>query len=316
MSNRKERDFARQERLVQERALARAERQRRILGLAVAAGLVSAAIAAIVIAAVAGRGGRPAGPTSEARGLEHVHGLGVNPADGTLLIATHAGLFRAASGTTKPTRVGTSQQDVMGFSVVGPDRFLGSGHPGPDQRLPPLLGLIESRDGARSWKSISLMGQADFHVLRSAGERVYGFNSAAGTLMTSADGGRTWTSLRPPGPVIDLAIDPRDPSHAVASTDQALITSTDAGRTWRALQPSVVGLLAWPSSNQLYWIDVQGIVHRSSDAGRNWQRTGGSIGGQPAAFASYKADLYAAPPDGTVKRSSNGGKSWTVRATP
>ena len=70
-----------------------------------------------------GRGtgaGRAAGPV--------VHGLGLNPADGDLYTATHFGLFRvAADGVAE--RVGESLQDTMGFTVVGPDRFVASGHP-------------------------------------------------------------------------------------------------------------------------------------------------------------------------------------------
>jgi hypothetical protein len=40
------------------------------------------------------------------------------------------------------------------------------------QSLPPNLGLIESRDGGETWKNVSLLGQADFHVLESAGRRI------------------------------------------------------------------------------------------------------------------------------------------------
>lgn len=311
-----EKELRRQQRLDRERELQRAERRRRLLGTAVGVGLAGAAVVAIVIATTSGSGNQRSGGAPATAVIEHVHGLGVNPADGSLLIATHNGLFRAAPGADRASRVGSSQQDVMGFSVVGPNRFLGSGHPGPDQNLPSLLGLIESRDAGRSWKSISLLGQADFHVLRSAGERVYGFNSAAGALMTSIDGGRAWTELRPPGAVIDLAIDPGDPRHVVVSSDEALLTSADAGRTWRTLRPGAVGLLTWPARDQLYLVDADGAVHRSGDAGRTWQRTGAGIGAQPAAFASHKPDLYAALPDGTVKQSSDGGRSWTVRTTP
>jgi hypothetical protein len=32
----------------------------------------------------------------------HVHGLGINPKDGALLVATHTGLFRAPEGVKKP----------------------------------------------------------------------------------------------------------------------------------------------------------------------------------------------------------------------
>jgi len=105
-------------------------------------------------------------------GAGHIHGLGINPRDGSLFIATHAGLFRAPRGEIKATRVGAGTQDTMGFTVIGPDRFLGSGHPGQGQSGPPALGLIESTDAGQSWRSLSLLGEADFHVLRSRGSRV------------------------------------------------------------------------------------------------------------------------------------------------
>ncbi len=91
-------------------------------------------------------------------GPVHVHGLGVNPKDGALFTATHTGLFRVAPGGTQPVRVGDRYHDTMGFTVVGPDHFLASGHPDGRERLPPLLGLIESRDAGESWQAISLLG--------------------------------------------------------------------------------------------------------------------------------------------------------------
>ena len=81
--------------------------------------------------------------SSDDPGPIHVHGLGVNPADGALFVATHTGLFRAARGEMRAQRVGGRYQDTMGFAVVGPDRFLGSGHPDGHEQLPPFLGLIE-----------------------------------------------------------------------------------------------------------------------------------------------------------------------------
>ena len=43
----------------------------------------------------------------------------------------------------------------------------------------------------------------------------------------------------------------------------------------------------------------------------------GAIGGEPAAFLAHTDDeLYAALHDGTIKRSTDGGKSWEVRSTP
>lgn len=94
----------------------------------------------------------------------HVHGLGIDPADGSLFIASHTGRFRVGKDSRKAVRVEDRYQDTMGFSIVGPNRFLGSGHPDArEQELPPLLGLIESTDAGRTWQPISLLGEADFH---------------------------------------------------------------------------------------------------------------------------------------------------------
>ena len=108
----------------------------------------------------------------------------------------------------------------MGFTVVGADRFLGSGHPDLRERRPPFLGLIESGDAGRSWRAVSLEGKADFHVLEASGPRVYGygsdFKSREERFMTSTDGGRSWKRLAAPEALISLAISPSDPRRVVA----------------------------------------------------------------------------------------------------
>jgi hypothetical protein len=254
-----------------------------------------------------GAGGRP--------GLTHVHGLGVNPKDGALFIATHTGLFRAAEGQTKPSRVGESEQDVMGFSVMGPDRFLGSGHPGPLQSGPSNLGLIRSDDAGKSWDSVSLLGESDFHVLRTKEPMVYGFDASNSRLLVSADDGQKWEERDTPGAMLDLAIDPSDSSRVVASTEHGLVTSDNRARSWRTLASGPLALLTWPASDAIYRVDGAGTVARSTDGGRSWDRKG-SIGAQPAAFASAGDSLYVALPDGTVKRSVNAGETWTTRTRP
>ncbi len=247
--------------------------------------------------------------------LEHIHGLGVEPGSETLYVATHYGLFQAAKGQSKLERASESRQDIMGFSVVGPRHFIGSGHPDPSQDQPPSLGLIESRDRGRSWKNVSLLGEADFHVLRSAGRRVYGFNSLTGKLMASTDGGREWREHTPPAAIVDLAIDPTDSRRIIAATERGLLLSPDAGESWRPLDEEIAGLLAWPAPKTLFVADAQGRVARSADAGKSFKALG-PIGGQPVAFASHEKELYAALADGKIMRSTDGGASWSVRAGP
>lgn len=167
----------------------------------------------------------------------------------------------------------------MGFSVVGADRFIGSGHPDPnDSSSRPNLGLIESRDGGRTWNSISLLGEADFHVLQSSGERVCGYDGTQGRLMVSRDGGRSWIQRRPPPAMYDVAIHPTNPERIVASAERGVFSSADAGKSWDPLRDDTAGLLAWPAVGRLYLVDGQGRVQHSSDGGRSWKPMAASAG--------------------------------------
>jgi hypothetical protein len=256
-------------------------------------------------------------------GPVHVHGLGVDPKDNSLFIATHTGLYRVAAGKQKAQRVGDRYQDTMGFTIVGPNRFLGSGHPdineAQEKGLPPLLGLIESEDAGASWKPISLLGEADFHVLRSSGSRVYGYDASNDRLLRSADQGRTWDELGKPGQLVDVAVDPGDPRRIVATAlggvEQGMYESRNDGQRWTRLSP-IVGLLAWPARDALYVVDGLGNVRVSVDRGQTLQQRG-QIGGEPAALLAQQRDeLYVALHDGTIKRSTDGGAKWAVHSTP
>lgn len=274
--------------------------------------------AVAVIAAFVLRSSDGGTPSADA-GPVHVHGLGVNPADDSLFIATHTGLYRTAKGESRATRVGETSQDTMGFTIIGPDRFLGSGHPDLRQDLPPLLGLIESTDAGAGWEPISLLGEADFHVLRSAGKRVYGYDATNDRLLASVDEGRSWDALERPGPMLDLAVHPTDPSQLVTSAQgalgPALFGSRDGGKSWRPVG-QILGLLAWPAPERLYTVTQDGDVFRSADGGATFERRG-AIGGEPAAFLAQGSDeLYVALHDGTIKRSGDGGTTWNVRSTP
>jgi hypothetical protein len=267
------------------------------------------------------------GPTSEDPGPIHVHGLGINPADGALFIATHTGLFRAPEGVPEAERVADRYQDTMGFTVIGPDQFLGSGHPDGREDLPPFLGLIRSDDAGETWDPVSLLGKADFHVLEASGDVVYGYGSDFKTreqrLLVSADGGRSWEERplpeRSSDPLLEeslrsITIDSDNPSAVIASGQEALWESTDQGRRWRFLSADP-GLLAWPEADEIFRVADGGEVSISGDRGRTWQAVG-SIGGAPAAFEASGESLYAALHDGTVKQSDDGGVTWGVRSAP
>lgn len=158
-----------------------------------------AALMAAVLMGVSACGGRtdgervPRSPASGAAGVEigHVHGLGVDPADGAVYMGTHFGLFRLGPQNTAQ-RVGGYVRDLMGFTVAGPKTFLGSGHPGAEEAsegAPAHLGLIRSTDAGRTWSAVSGEGEADFHALQPAGRLLYAYDSDTATT-EGAPGGR------------------------------------------------------------------------------------------------------------------------------
>lgn len=284
-----------------------------------AALIVGGLVVGVSVFALARSNDDVSGSNSADAGPVHVHGLGINPANQTLMIATHTGTYRVASNTKKAERVGDSRQDTMGFTVAGPNYFLGSGHPdlgeAVEKNLPPLLGLIESSDAGETWHPISLSGEADFHVLRFAGRRVYGYDASNDRLLVSRDKGRTWTEVRRPAPLLDLAVDPTDADRAVATGEGGLYLTRDGGRTWKRLALTV-GLLGWPSPRRLYLVDANGSVLLSTDVGKRWAAVG-SVNGQPAAFLAQSDDeLYVALHDGTIEQSKDAGRSWSPRSIP
>lgn len=184
-------------------------------------------------------------PVDVETGVVHVHGLGVDPADGALYAATHSGLFRIPE-QGDAERVANRAQDAMGFSVVRPGRFIGSGHPDAreDDVRPPLLGLIESDDAGVTWDRVSLHGEADFHALVAAHGQVYGYDSTSGTFMVSRDK-EEW-DRRSQLPILSFAVDPEDPDRVVAATPDGPVASADGGRTWSSLAGAPpLAVLSW-----------------------------------------------------------------------
>ncbi len=276
--------------------------------------MVLIAIAALVVAVLVYLAVRDSGSTgtSATAGaeLEHVHGLGVDPSDGTLYAGTHYGLFRLPE-QGKGTRVADRVQDFMGFTVAGPDTFLASGHPGEGQDGPSSLGLIESTDGGETWQPLSLAGEADFHALEYRHDRVYGLNSMTGQFMVSDDK-RNWdtrTSL----PMADFAVSPGDPDVILATTEQGLARSDDGGRTFALVRDAPVLLLvSWAEDGTLVGIGPEGAVYVSSGDGDTWNQRA-VLEGSPEALAAVSEDEIYAAAGGRVLASTDGGRDFTVR---
>ncbi len=242
--------------------------------------------------------------------LEHIHGLGINPADNELYVASHHGVF-LATGEGDPKQIANRTQDFMGFTVVGPDHFLGSGHPGPDDTdQPPHVGLIESTDAAKSWQSLSLSGEVDFHALEAKHGKVYGYDSQTGQIMVSDDK-KAW-DYRASLPLADIAVSPDDPGVVLATTEQGPARSTDGGRAFTPIDGApVLILLDWPSAKRLVGVTPDGVVHVSDDGGASWTEQGRVPGSPQAILAHGESEIYVATEEG-IHHSTDNGKTFSV----
>ncbi|SFO49708.1 hypothetical protein SAMN05216207_10708 [Pseudonocardia ammonioxydans] len=240
----------------------------------------------------------------------HVHGVGVDPADGGIVIAGHHGLFGlTGEGTLAPRQDSpqTGGPDLMGFTVAGPAAYLASGHPAPqDTSTPNPLGLVRSTDGGATWEPVSLHGQVDFHALDVDGTAVVGLDATRGLLMTSSDSGRTWQE-RAPLAALDVALAPGDGTGILATTEDGVMASRDGGTTFTTVADSpLLAYLAWADDGTVYGIGPDGTVHASSDQGTTWQRRGGTASPPQAITAEPGGRLTVVTDDG-VEQSTDGG---------
>ncbi len=239
--------------------------------------------------------------------LSHIHGMAVNPSDELLYVATHEGLFVLGEDGT-PTRVGQGRQDLMGFTLVGPDHFLASGHPAPADDGPSHLGLIESTDAGRTWEPVSLGGEADFHVLRYSHGKAYGVDSVSGQLLVSED----LVNWEPRGSqqLFDLAVHPIDPDAIVATGPSGTLGSNDGGRTWEPIATESMVFLDWTNSGALWGVGPGGDIFDNYDEGVTWRPAVGSAEATPTAFTVVGETMFLATDDGRILEGDDFGRTW------
>jgi photosystem II stability/assembly factor-like uncharacterized protein len=256
----------------------------------------------------------------------YVNALDIDPASGDFLMTTNRGFFRIDVRTHAVARVRatvTASRQSAGVGTfldilaTGPGKLLGSGHPDGKGQLPPYLGLIASADGGRSWRSVSKLGESDFHKIMVRHGRLYGFDAVLGAMLISSDGGRTFVErFTPPGLIIDFEVDPGDADHLLAATDTRLVRSTDGGKRWRPIDDGRGIRLAWPAPGALYRAEKDGTIERSRDGGERWERVG-AVPGEPYKFKALGPDrLDLALSDGTIVGTQDGGRHWKTTFRP
>ena len=250
----------------------------------------------------------------------YVGALEVNPRDGSLLLGTNSGLWRVSRDGRRierqRARMGTNDVSAgLALRFTGPDELVGSGHPGERSDIP-ILGLIRSSDGGRTWKPVARQGESDFHSLAVSGDTIAAGEGSEATVYATDDGGRSFETRATPLALLDLELDPGSESHWIASAENGLFTSDDDGETWRPRDTLPNIRLVWPASGSLFRVDPDGVVRRSGDSGETWEEVGRVEGETQALAAAGPRTLYAADVEGAIRVSRDGGRTWSQFTRP
>ena len=239
--------------------------------------VISAVIVAVVVVAITSVAGslivgEPEDSTSKSSDdpriipWRHVHGVGLDPANGDILyIATHGDFYQSHSDGP-PVKVDKVRADYMAFNA-------------PPASGVPLYASGHPSTGGITWESVSkvLEPPVDFHAMaisRHDPNVLIGFDSGARGLFKTSDAGKNWETLEYPEYISALEISPDDSQIIFAGTGKGIFKSSDNGKSWiqiGAYRGLTVFALAFDDKGVLFSsVDTFGLI-RSDDLGESWQ---------------------------------------------
>lgn len=300
---------------------------------------VTVVIAISIGVALSYRGGAPQDTNSEISASDsrtvpwiHVHGLGIDPSDSSILyIATHGDFYKSVNGVT-PVKVDKQRADYMAFNAPQTPGIplYSSGHPATGGNT----GLIKSTDCGQTWDVVAtvLDPPVDFHAMavsKSDPNTIIGYDSGGRGLFKTADAGQTWQKFdNPPVQyVTSLAIYPTNPKVMFAGTNSGLFESEDGAASWTQVDEykgiSVMAL-AFDVDGNLYASTEESGLAKSSDLGKTWEninRPPDSVTATSIAVDSQNKIIYVAgfaAPQGyqeVFRSSSLEGDGWQLVGT-
>jgi photosystem II stability/assembly factor-like uncharacterized protein len=263
-----------------------------------------------------------------------------DPADERRLYASaqdpdtnEGGLFRSTDG-------GVTWRPIHG----GPLRGRRALSLAIDARSPQTLyagtegaGVYKSTNGGATWRSTGLT-TAGFIWTLKAHPRLSGV-VYAGTgpgLFRSQDGGATWTRVSqglPAGEgVFAVAFSPSSAQTVYAGVatlfeQGGLFKSANGGRSWTFSSRGISGLsieslAVDPHHPDTLWVIGNTVLFRSTDRGRTWTRvrpgpgTGDVRVQRVAVDPTDGSNVYVMLPDGSMRRTRDGGQAWEVIGNP
>ena len=231
----------------------------------------------------------------------HVHAIITDPATGTTILGTHDGLLPVDADGGIGDPIGGYEFDAMGLAVTG-DAFVASGHPGantPAEWGSPHLGIIRSDDAGQTWSPIAYTSEKDFHALTAGPDgTLYGLSTDEPAVLTSTDGGSTWTAAGANIAAYALTVD--DTGTVYATTPGGVLFSVDSAATFAPIAdaPALYLLSASPDHSTLVGVDVEGTIWTSADAAVSWIEVGSADGQAQAIAITASGEIAVADDSG------------------
>lgn len=203
-----------------------------------------------------------------------------------------------------------------------------------DQPWPPsqqLLDVMATSDGGATWREVAQMAQSSLPVP----DALRFFDAQHGTLMigahpdwlvlTSADGGRTWTPVGhravTPGTTAVVTM-PASGDLLLLESTPALLRSEDGGVSWASLPELPAGLgrgIGLGAAGTKYvWVFLQSgartVLLRSANSGVSWSRTtlpGAMPLGAPLSVSAISGSAAWVLSGSGLFATRDGGQTWT-----
>lgn len=294
--------------------------------LAISGGIMAVIIGIAILSALSSPNTVYQSGFSRTADWRHVHGLGIDPVDRTILyIATHGDFYHSHDGGS-PFKVDVVRADYMAFNAPPSTGIplYASGHPSTGGNT----GLIKSTDGGQSWDSVAkvLEPPVDFHAMaisKSDPDTIIGFDSAGRGLFKTIDAGKTWETLQYPEYISALAISPLDSQIVFSGAGKGIFQSIDGAKSWIHLDEYKginVFALSFDEEGVLYASTSNFGLSRSSDLGNTWEKINDpGITVTSITIDSKNKIIYVAgySPDGyqEVYRSLDDGTNWQIIGT-
>ena len=217
---------------------------------------------------------------------------------------------RVTGQLSTPQGEGTVSGNLV-VRFAGPGDLLASGHP-QEGDLPENLGLIRSQRPRRHVGVVAGLGEADYHELEVVGDLIVAVNVESPDIQVSRDGGRRGRRARRRRRRSTSSSTPATPSTGRSRPSRARSSPpTAASPGARATRRSARG---WSGRRRTRSTASTATARCASArtagaAGRTAARSAGCRAKSPA---GRKDELLAAVVGGKVRRSRDGGKTWST----